>query len=156
MPDLPAGRATEVKFSAAIPDGAPGLTYFIQVFDHEGHEVRTNAMSNAWAYYRLRELVTLKEARENYVRQNQGANHQLVPVLMPKPLLPEGDDRRPTAGSAVLDVDADGIVTAVELEGVDSPAYSEAISEAMGGWLFLPQLRAGTPVATRVKVPLAF
>jgi hypothetical protein len=156
LPDLPAGRSVDVKFSAAIPDGKPRLTYFLQIFDRTGSEITTNALPHAWAYYHLRDLFTLKDARAKYIAQAQGAGHSLVPVVMPRPLLPEGTVAPSGNTAAILDVSAEGLVTHVELEGIQDPAAQRATAEALAGWMFLPQLEAGAPVATKVKVPLRF
>jgi hypothetical protein len=156
LPTLPAGKTVAVKFTAAIPNGKPHLTYCVQLFDHQGREVVTNQLQKAWAYYHQRDLVTLRDAVTKYIAQFSGANHGLVPVLMPHPLLPDGIEKPADPAAAILDVSAEGLVTHVELEGIPLAAAQHATAEALGGWMFLPQLESGTPVATKVKVPLRF
>lgn len=156
LPELPAGETVSAKFSAPIPDGAPQLTYFVQVFDHDGREIRSNVMDNAWLYYRLRDIMTLKSARQRYIDQFQGQDHRLVPVVMPKPLLPDDAGPAPKDAAAVLDVSADGTVTGIEFYNVDTQPYRDALGQALNGWLFLPELHEGIPVASRVQVPLKF
>ena len=49
-----------------------------------------------------------------------------------------------------------GRVSDVEVQGVEDPAIRKSLAAALEGWLFLPKLQAGTPVPTRVQIPLKF
>jgi hypothetical protein len=156
LPELPAGVPVRVKITSPIANGGPALKHIVQVFDGGGHELATNWWDDCGKYYGMRDRMRLREQVEKYVAKNAGADRALVPVLQPRPILPEGADFPKAEGTAVLSVDATGLVSHVEVRGIEDKAVRESINNALGGWLFLPQLKAGQPVATKVKIPLQF
>ncbi len=156
LPDLPAGQEVEVKISAALPDGQANQTYFFQVFDGHGREVVTSASDLAWKYYALRDRLKLAGVRAQYLEKFHGADHAAVPAVMARPVFSQGAKPPHGEASAVISVSADGVVTNVDVRGVDDPAARADIANALGGWLFLPQLKGGVPVGTKLQVPLEF
>ncbi len=156
LPVLPAGQEVDVKLSAAIPNGQPNLTFFFQIFDGHGREIVTNAMEPAWKYYAQRDRLKLVGVRTQYLEKFRGADHAAVPAVMARPVFREGVKTPQGEASALITVSADGVVTQVEVRGVEDTAARDDIANALGGWLFLPQLKGGVPVATKLQVPLEF
>jgi outer membrane biosynthesis protein TonB len=58
--------------------------------------------------------------------------------------------------TARFSVTAAGHVEDVRLSAPASQEIEASLRDAIGGWLFLPQIKAGSPVACRVEVPLRF
>jgi len=156
LPDLPAGDPTTVKFSSAAMQLDGHATYFIQVFDAQGVEVSAANLDSPAKYYARLERMKLQGAIQRYTAKYAGADHPAAPVMMAQPVFPAGLAAPKGAVSAVLTVAADGTVTEVQVRGVEDAAARKGISDALGGWLFLPQLKAGAPVPTRIQVPLQF
>ena len=154
IPALPAGQAVKIKFSAGVLPDAD--VYFIQLFDETGREMLTSGIDHAWQFYAARNRARLDEAVEKYLEKFKGANHDAVPALTPGPIfkptavLPTGEI------TVVLTVEADGTVSAVDAGMVADDSARGSLTEALGGWLFLPKLKAGQPVSTYVRVPLQF
>ena len=156
LPDLPAGQDVEFKFRSKLYDGGIGARYFVQTFNHEGREIPSNVMSKSWRYYSLRDREQLKSILSNYVEKNSGADRGVVPVVMPKPFLPKDTVPPESPLEAILEISAEGLVTKVNLIGLAHGALHSAIADALEGWLFLPRLEGGKPVAAKVQVPIKF
>lgn len=64
----------------------------------------------------------------------------------------------PDEGTTVLDVVVDdtGAVSKVSVAITGGAAFDEAAQKAVWTWRFAPALRAGTPVAARIRVPFHF
>jgi len=157
LPPLPAGQEVLVKISAAVPDGQPNQQYFFQVFDDRGQEVRTSNLDAAWQYYTLRDRAQLAGVLGIYLEKFAGQNHAAFPVpeTMARPVF-AGPPPSEGNATALLAVSEEGHVTEVIVRGVTDPAARKSIIDALGGWLFLPQLKAGVPVPTKIQVPLQF
>jgi outer membrane biosynthesis protein TonB len=65
-------------------------------------------------------------------------------------MMPEG------AVTVQLAITPEGLVDDVSLSEPYAPAVAKALQEALGGWLFLPRLKAGEPVRSTVRMPLKF
>lgn len=157
LPELPAGQRVSVDFSAAVFDGLPAMQYFIQVFDSTGREIPTALMGEAWKYYRIiEEGVLLPNAIARYREKYKGMNHAAVPMIMPKPYLPDSLTPPKTEVTALMTIAPEGVVRHASLTGVEDAAVEKQILQAMEGWLFLPKLSAGEPVDCIVQVPLRF
>lgn len=63
-----------------------------------------------------------------------------------------------TSGFAnvVVEVDATGKVSAVEVRECSHEEFKEAVTTAVRKWTFTPALRAGAPVSSRVAIPFVF
>jgi hypothetical protein len=156
LPDLPAGKETPIKFSAALAGMRRDLQYFLQVFDSSGLEILTTNMEPAWQYFELRERIQLTEAVKRYVALHAGKDQPVTPVMTARPVFPEGVTIPTNSIDALLEISSGGTVDNVRLTGeINSPAY-QAIIEAMNGWLFYPQLKAGVAVPAKVRIPLQF
>jgi hypothetical protein len=156
LPDLPAGQPVPVKLTAAIPNGQSHLRYFMQVFDATGRELYSNWSVDGWPFYAQREKIILHSQVEKYLARNPGANHALEPVLMARPIFPEGVAVPTAPAAAVLTVGPDGTVAHVDVQGISDPAASTCVGDTLSGWFFLPQLKQGAPVTAKVKIPLQF
>lgn len=156
LPELPAGKETVVRISAPLGTMRNDLRYFLQIFDANGREVITSNMDPAWDYYAMRDAQQLKRGIRKYLAQHPGENRAVEPVMMPKPVFADGVPVPKSEISAVLEITPEGTVRQITLRGeLESSAYQD-IAQALRGWLFLPQLKDGQPVATKVQVPLQF
>jgi hypothetical protein len=156
LPVLPAGQEVTVQITAAIANDQPNQRYFIQFFDADGRELVTDHLETAWQYYATRDRVQLKGVVDRYLEKFKGADHAAVPAITPRPVFVNVLPPPAGAATALLAVSAEGQVTSVTVSGVEEGAARQSISSALGGWLFLPQLKGGQPVATKIKVPLQF
>ena len=156
LPELPAGQEVAVKFSAASLKETGQMHYFVQIFDATGAEVPVGKMEAAWQYYSLLERAQLQGVIAKYRAKFSGTNHAAVPAMMARPIFREGLTLPTTPVSAVITISAEGTVSEVSVRGTENPELLRSITEALSGWLFLPQLKAGQPVATKVQIPLKF
>jgi len=156
LPELPAGKVVRVKFSARQLPRTTEPMFFIQIFDDAGREVKTPNMQQAWEYYTSRDRVRFARAVEKYQEKFKGADHDAVPIFTPRPIfkstavLPTGEI------TVVLTVEPEGYVSAVDAGMVADDSARDSLVEALGGWYFLPKLKAGQPVSNFVQVPLQF
>ncbi len=155
LPKLTAGQETTFSFAANLEnaDTSP-MDFFVQFFDSNGREILTNKVEKAWKYYALLEKVQHHEALEKYLLMSVGKDLQAFPVVHPKPVFPEGTVV-PEDATAIMTISPEGYADGVITRGL-SDALNEAAIQALEGWLFMPQLKAGKPVASRVQVPIVF
>jgi len=80
------------------------------------------------------------------------------PFLGPVPEYPEALHRAHIAGSAVisLTIDRNGGTRELAVKSATNPAFGESALAAARLWRFLPQIRDGHPVETKVNLPFAF
>ena len=156
LPTLPAGKEVPVHITSNMFTYLPGQQYFVQIFDRTGHEIFTPASMNSWDYYAATERARLARALVRYRAKFAGQDHPATPAITIKPVLPNGAVPTAQALSAQLSVSAEGAVEYVSLIGSAGPAVDRAVRDALGGWLFLPQLKAGEPVPCTLEVPLQF
>lgn len=155
LPELPAGKPVKVKFSGGLIRGA-NLKYFVQIFDGSGREIMTNTVNNAWLYYSAMERTKLIGAIDTYKKKFSGADHAAVPIMMARAVIPDDLTKPETPGTVTMTISADGTVGDIEITGVTDDRLRQCFVEAMNGWLFLPRLKAGEPVASKVQIPLEF
>lgn len=76
----------------------------------------------------------------------------------PPPNPPGGvEDRDARIVTLIVDLSADGTVTAVTLEKSSGfPELDAAALEAASGWHFNPLLKDGKPVAGKARIPVSF
>ena len=139
--------------SSAVGDSGEGILYW-QLFS-EGVELRTNLSGDVAAFHRRREEGALRVAVAAWLRENARRDRGLQPFLQIPPLLASKDGLPPSV-VATLTVGADGLVSAVALEPAPADEPRLALERALGGWFFLPAVKAGQPVETRIRVPLKF
>lgn len=156
IPDMPAGEDVSISLKCGIMKGGEGFRYFIQIFDRDGLEIPSNVMAHAWRYYAIRDREQLKRILPDYLQKNREASRGVTPVIMPKPFLPKDYNPPENPISAIIDISAKGEVTDVEINGLEHGPVHTAITDALEGWLFLPQLNEGIATATKVQVPIQF
>jgi hypothetical protein len=156
MPEMPAGKNVQVKFFARRVPRTAEPRYFVQIYDATGKEVRTSQSSHAWKFYGLRDRARFDRGLEKYLAKFKGADHDAVPAITPKPLFNPGAKLPEGEVNVTLTVEPDGTVSAVDAGMIASDSARDSLTETVGGWLFLPKLKAGQPVPTRVQVPLQF
>lgn len=156
LPDLPAGQEVPVKLEVHSLPSLPNPIVFSQIFDERGLEVPTSDMTLAWDYYSQRDRANWAKSVADYQNQHENMNHQAVPVYTPSPSL--GPDIETPKGDivATLSVSADGTVSQVDVGPIEDESARSSVSQTLSGWLFLPKLKSGRPVPTKIKVPLQF
>ena len=156
LPELPAGQTVKVKLEVHQMPSIHEPVFFAQVFDENGREVRTPDLGLAWSYYAQRDRARLAKAVETYVKKFPNADHDIVPASTPSPIFPATAVLPTGEVTVMLSVLEDGTVSNVDAGMIADDRARESVIEALGGWLFLPKLKAGQPVATFIKVPLQF
>jgi hypothetical protein len=156
LPTLPAGKEVPVHITSKMFTYRPGQQYFVQIFDRTGHEIFTPASTSSWGYYAWTERARLARALVGYRVKYAFQDHPATPAITIKPLLPDGTAPTTWGLSARLFVSAEGAVENVALIGSAGSAVDQAVREALGGWLFLPQMKAGEPVPCVLEVPIQF
>jgi len=156
LPTLFAGEDTKVGFSSPLsdPKARPGV--LMLVFAAGGGEVQTNFSANAGRYFQRIAQARLAAALPKYLAEPGPLDRAAVPALRFNPILPENVIKPKAPIEAMLAVSEKGWVTEVELpEGID-PRLETSLRANLQGWMFLPRIVSGTPVATRIKLPLKF
>jgi hypothetical protein len=143
LPDLPAGERVTVEFTARSFSYRQDQSFFVQVFDREGQEVLTNVVRKAWPYYAAVERFKLLDTLQHMRKAGERKDMDPRPVLMIRPLLPENAVLPSGAVFAQLSISPEGTVTEINLDPLESTAFSAALREALGGWLFVPQAEGG-------------
>ena len=156
LPDLPADQVVKFGFSVHALPKTTNPMYFIQIFDETGREVRTNDMSYAWQFYAARERAKLGEAVAKYRAKYPAADHAAVPFYTVMPVFHPGAELPAGEVTVTLTVGLDGTVSEVDAGMIGDDSARNSVVEALGGWLFLPRLKAGQPEFATVNVPLQF
>jgi len=156
LPELPAGQAVNVHFSARVLPRTAEPKFFVQIYDSFGQEVLTNDVQHAWKFYGLRDRARFDRGLEKYLAKFKAADHDAIPAITPKPLFKPGAVLPKGEFTVTLTVEADGTVSAVDAGSVADNGVRDSLTDAISGWLFLPKLKAGQPVSTYVQVPLQF
>jgi len=123
-----------------------------QVFS-QGAEVRPDVSDKVAAFYYHREKSAQQIALAAWRRENANGNRPVQPLLQIPPLL-EFPVATPTAVTATLSIAADGSVSHVSLDGNLPEQVQTLLSRTLGAWLFLPAIKDGVPIPTRVRIPL--
>jgi len=87
-----------------------------------------------------------------------GSGFAAPPPPPPPPYPPGGpEDRDARFVVLIVDLSADGTVTAVALEKSSGfPELDAAATEAASSWHFNPLLKDGKPVAGKARIPVSF
>jgi hypothetical protein len=156
LPTLAAGRAVPIDFSYHATQG-DGVRYGIPlIFAEGGAEVVTNYSRLAKDYFARLEATVHAAAVRDYRARFPAADHPPEPFLRVDPMLPAATAAPAEPAVAVLSIDAMGCVSDVKIDTPLSPERAAALNDALRCWRFLPKLKAGQPVATRVQLPLSF
>jgi hypothetical protein len=153
--DLPARQPVKIKFSTEPFLGdSREQKVFVLLFSG-AEEVFTGGNTIAWRYFQQREQVIHRAAVAAWIKRHAGETQPARPSLQFPPVF-SAAPTLPAEVAADLQVGADGRVVAVNLPTGLAPRAREEISRTLHAWLFLPQLASGSPVASRVRVPLQF
>jgi hypothetical protein len=157
--DLTAGKETPVRIDCGyvVPPGGTNYHYESLLFS-KGAEIQTDHSEASAKFFRHLEMVAHNRMLADYCKQNSGADRPVVPYLRFPPLLPESVDPRNLPSTINLDfvVTESGEVDSMFIAPNLDPLSERAIRRAVGGWLFLPRLKAGQAVPTRIKMPISF
>jgi hypothetical protein len=134
-------------------DGSDQRLYW-QLFS-EGVELRTNLSDEVAPFHRRREEQALALAVAAWLRENARGDRGAQPFLQIPPLL-GGKEGLPASVVAMLTVAPNGMVSGVSLDPTPAAEPRAALESALGGWLFLPAVKAGLAVESRIRVPLKF
>lgn len=129
----------------------------IPILFSRGQEVHSNYSDFTAAYFRRLEMVQHRELLAAYRTKNAGQDHALVPYLRFAPVrlnVEPSPSAIPDGVVVRLDISAEGFVEHADLTGAEGDSASREWLRALKDWLFLPVLRAGTPTASTVVVPL--
>ena len=154
IPDLRAGHRTKVKFNSVPLTGR----YFPLLFAG-GREVLTDRLEPATEFFRRVELLKHAIRVRAYRTLNTATDKVVLPSIIFPPLLDDGSPLTAPSHPIIvrLSITEDGTVEAATLvdSSLSAPAQA-SILRTLHGWLFLPQLKVGTPVATEIETPLKF
>ena len=153
IPDLVQGQPTAVKFSSSPFLSSKRVKVFALLFSGD-HEVSTNVSPDAWRYFDRRERVVHAAAVRQWLKENSGQSKPLRPMLQIPPLF-ESTEGFPPNATATLIVAPDGTVSHVGVDGFDRTA-EDVLRTTLSAWLFMPALKDGMPIESRVSVPLRF
>ena len=128
------------------------MEMFWQVFS-QGAEVRSDVSDKVAAFYHHREKSAQQIALAAWRRENATGNRPAQPLLQIPPLL-EFPVATPTSVTATLSIAADGAVSEVSLDGSLPAEVQTMLSRTLRAWLFLPAIKDGIPIPTRVRIPL--
>ena len=156
LPTLLAGEDTKIGFSSPLadPKALPGV--LMLVFAAGGGEVQTNFSAYAGRYFQRIAQTRLAAALPKYLAEPGPLDRAAVPALRFNPILPENVIKPKAPIEAMLVVSEKGWVTEVELPEEIDPRLATSLTANLQGWMFLPRIVAGTPVSTRIKLPLKF
>jgi hypothetical protein len=161
LPDLPTEKEVKVNL---VTRGSmmgydhqwspAGRSFFPIIFAPGGQEVRTNWADKVATYYSNINQLKHAAAKAAYLREFAHSDHPVVPFLIPSPILPSSGLTLQTTVNALLEIDITGSVVSVSLDTKLEGAIESTVKEALLEWLFLPRLKAGSPVRAYVEVPL--
>lgn len=156
LPDLPANKTVPVSFTSKAFAEREDQAFFVQVFDREGRELMSNVASEGWPYYTAMERIQLQDTLRKLKPSLVGKDLEAQPVLTIHPLLPKQVPAPKEPVFAQLTISVDGTVTDVQVEPTSPASVGEAVRAALAGWLFIPRIRRGEPVACTVRIPITF
>jgi len=143
IPDLKVGKETRVLVN--LPElqiaGAPAVLLLFS----EGQEIQTTHSDAAGAFFRRLEVDSHERVLRDYREKFQNADHAAQVYLRFPPVFPENLDlsKLPELVHLSLVVGRDGIVEDLHLAENLPQAEALPILRAVGGWLFVPQLKNG-------------
>ena len=169
---LEAGKPVEVKFTLEVSGGtvAPNprgelrgesetkeqprskaaTPFFCQLMSR-GQEVQAVLDPLAARFYHHRERAIHAAARETWAKR--GGNRPVQPSPQIPPLL-AGTSGLPADTAVALEISAEGLVSGLELEAGVPADTAAVLDRTFRAWLFLPRIKDGAAVPSRVKIPL--
>ncbi len=153
---LKAGVAKPVTIPMNLPAGDLRNIAYVPLVFCGGVEIHTNLDNFTGVLLRKAEEAGHALLVNNYVARNVGADEPLKPYAMPSPVFPAGLDttKLPKTIDASFEVTAGGVVRNPVLKEKVPPAAAQAIERALSEWLFLPRMKAGHALQTKVEIPI--
>jgi hypothetical protein len=154
IPDLKVGKETRILVN--LPElqiaGAPAVLLLFS----EGQEIQTTQSDAAGAFFRRLEVDSHERVLRDYREKFQHADHAAQVYLRFPPVFPEDLDlsKLPEMVHLSLVIGRDGIAEDLHLAENLPQAEALPILRAVGGWLFVPQLKAGFEQAVPKQVIL--
>lgn len=147
-------KTVTVRLGRFTPAARQRLEFFPLLFAN-GRELRSQLSEMSAALFRRVEMARHTSVVANYLSQNADADRAIQPYVRIAPILPEGPSSDvATKLNVRLTIDEQGVVNQADVLGeVPAPVKSE-VERALRGWLFLPKLTKGKPVAAKAVVPL--
>lgn len=155
IPDLAAGRPTEVKFSTEPFLGDARQRTVVVLLFSGAEEIYTGSNTMAWRYFQRREQVLHRAALAAWLGRAAGRDAPPAPALQFPPLFTQSA-ALPAGIEAELAVGADGEVGSVALPDGLAADVRDTLERTLRAWRFYPKLVGGQPVPARVRVPLRF
>ncbi len=155
--NLPAGALVQVKIRRGYIPVSGGNYYCLPMVFTRGREIRSDQCELIARFFRSQYVASHAKILDRYQKQYPSADKPPVAYLRYPPVLPDGVEARTLPKiNATFRVLETGEIDSLQLdEGLD-PRVAQAIRRALNGWLFLPRLKAGVPVETLMRLPLAF
>ncbi|HUJ42277.1 MAG TPA: energy transducer TonB [Opitutaceae bacterium] len=144
--NLKSGTPVTVDFTAPIATAFTSSTTVFHLFAG-GSEVLHTAMPSGQVE---REIDQMVQNQTNGVQ-----NAEPAPLICPAPAYP-ADQTGTGKATVVFTITATGAVTNPVLQDATSPEFGDAALKAVSRWRFLPRMKDGQPVASRVALPLIF
>jgi hypothetical protein len=118
-------------------------------------EIGAHPAPEVAAFYHDRERAAQLLAVAAWRKGNAGQSRPAQPFLQIPPLF-DGTVPLPQSSDVTLQIDAEGKVTDVLLPPSFPAAAADTLDTTLRAWLFLPALKQGAPVPSRVRLPLNF
>jgi hypothetical protein len=156
--NLKAGIETKITAAFHYVDPLQKRVVYIPMFFSRGAEIRTEFADVLGQLFRRVEMLRHQKVIESYIQMNRHATLHAQSYLRFPPVFPTGVDpaELPIGLNVEFTVNADGTVEDIELSKVVRTEVLIGIQRAIGGWLFVPELRDGQPKVSRVSMQLAF
>ena len=156
LPVIRAGIEIKIKFTAPLVGSGSRKAFVPILFAAGGAEIRTGFWSHAARYFSRIEQIKLRQAIGEYRAKFSNQDHEAVPFVRVSPILPSGMAAPSGDLAATLMINATGSVTSVRFSTDGPNDLTRALADALSGWLFLPKLKTGEPVACQVVLPFRF
>jgi hypothetical protein len=156
--DLLPGHPTRVTINESYKDTLGKKFYFFPLVYSKGLEIRSDYCETSARFFRRSEMAAHEAILAQYRQKYPSSDRPASAYLRFQPEFPEGLDMHtlPAVVNATFAVTETGEVDSVEFDQVLGNEADHAIRRALEGWLFLPRLKEGYPVRTRIEVPLSF
>ena len=156
VPTVRGGTESKIRFSAPLFGNGSRGSFVPLLFAEGGAEIRTSYSALVAQYFRRVELVRLRRATIDYRTKFLGQDHEPVPFIRVNPMILPGLASPQSDIVATLMIDEGGAVTEVQFLPNETNELNRALANALGRWLFLPKLKAGEPIPSRVVLPFRF
>lgn len=146
---LDANRVEQIRASVPVGEELGSGKFMLHVF-----------VGGAEAFHSLQPFEYRERALDKMVRKRVAGKQEAMPepFVGPVPEYPAKLLKARTKGDAVVTVrlTPTGVVVDPELKEASDPAFGETALVAVRQWRFLPRIKDGKPVESRVSIPFAF